>query len=90
MLFAHRVQAARRAGATEARQRILMGKFLDVLRDSMEAGSPPAVADRIQQLVKEETGIADPYPRTPDDRDPRAFRRAFPARSGGLEKHHRK
>jgi uncharacterized protein with ATP-grasp and redox domains len=55
------LQAARMAGATEVQQRVLMRKFLDELQNSLDAESPLAVADRIQKLVKEETGAVDPY-----------------------------
>jgi uncharacterized protein with ATP-grasp and redox domains len=55
------LQAARIAGATEAQQEALMVKFLQILKESIQAESPLSVAQRIQTLVVEEMGHPDPY-----------------------------
>jgi uncharacterized protein with ATP-grasp and redox domains len=53
--------ASRMAGADEAQQRAVLLKTLDVLRESDPARTPPEISDPVHSLVREETGVADPY-----------------------------
>jgi uncharacterized protein with ATP-grasp and redox domains len=53
--------ASRMAGADEAQQQAVLLKTLDVLRESDPTCTPPEISDRVHSLVREETGVADPY-----------------------------
>lgn len=55
------LQAARMAGADEHRQRAILDRVLDDLRQSGAISTPPEMGDRIHRIVREEAGHGDPY-----------------------------
>ncbi len=55
------LEAARMAGADEPQQRGIVVRVLDLLRSAPLSASPPEIGQRVHRLVKEETGVRDPY-----------------------------
>lgn len=55
------IEASRMVGATEAQQRIIVNKTLDILKHIPDGTTPPAIGSRVHRLVREVTGKDDPY-----------------------------
>lgn len=60
-LLRQALQAARFAGADDARQKAVLDSVLDVLGQTEPTATPPEVANRVHQIVRRETGDDDPY-----------------------------
>jgi uncharacterized protein with ATP-grasp and redox domains len=60
-LLRQALQAARFAGADDARQKAVLDSVLDVLRQTEPTATPPEVANCVHQIVRRETGDGDPY-----------------------------
>jgi uncharacterized protein with ATP-grasp and redox domains len=55
------LDAARRAGADEARQRMVLDRVLEALRQIGPAATPPEIGDRVHHVVRQMAGNGDPY-----------------------------
>ena len=55
------LDAARRAGADDTQQRVVLDRVLEVLRQVELAASPPEIGDRVHRTVRQVTGNGDPY-----------------------------
>jgi uncharacterized protein with ATP-grasp and redox domains len=55
------LEAARHAGADEARQEVVLHRVLHLLASGFSARTPAEIGDRIHRLVREEVGHEDPY-----------------------------
>jgi uncharacterized protein with ATP-grasp and redox domains len=60
-LLRQALQAARFAGADEARQKAVLDSVLDVLGQIKPTATPPEIANSVHQIVRRETGSDDPY-----------------------------
>ena len=60
-LLRQALQAARFAGADDARQKAVLDSVLGVLRRAEPTATPPEIANRVHQIVRRETGDGDPY-----------------------------
>jgi hypothetical protein len=49
------------AGAGERKQRDILGRVLDVLKDTPPSSRPPEISQRVHRIVRKETGSDDPY-----------------------------
>ncbi len=66
-LLRQAMQAARFAGADEATRERILQRTMGVLQDADWSQSPLVLARRVHQLVREESGAADPYARAKRD-----------------------
>jgi len=55
------LDAARRAGADDARQRAALDRVLEALRQIEPAATPPEIGDRVHRIVRQVAGNGDPY-----------------------------
>jgi uncharacterized protein with ATP-grasp and redox domains len=55
------LQAVRFVGASDAQQKAVLDRVLDVLKEANLEATPPQVADRVHQIVRREVGDGDPY-----------------------------
>ena len=55
------LEAARQLGADERKQKIVLERVLEALRDIDLAFTPPQIGDRIHRLVRQELAGGDPY-----------------------------
>jgi uncharacterized protein with ATP-grasp and redox domains len=55
------LEAARYAGATQAQQRQVLDQVLDLLRQTEDGLTPPAIGDRVHGVVRRVTRAGDPY-----------------------------
>ncbi len=55
------LDAARMTGADDARQRAVMERVLDALRQVEPGATPPEIGDRVHRIVRQMSGNGDPY-----------------------------
>jgi uncharacterized protein with ATP-grasp and redox domains len=55
------LDAARRAGADDVRQRAVLDRVLEALRQVEPAATPPEIGDRVHRVVRQVAGNGDPY-----------------------------
>jgi hypothetical protein len=55
------LNAARLAGADERRQKAVLDRVLDALRQVEISSTPPEIADHVHRIVRQEVGSQDPY-----------------------------
>jgi hypothetical protein len=55
------LDAARRLGADEPKQKLVLDGVLDLLRHVELSSTPPQIGDRVQRLVRRVLGDGDPY-----------------------------
>ena len=55
------LEAARRSGANERKQRVVLNRVLDALGAVGPSSTPPEIGDLIHRIVRDEIGDADPY-----------------------------
>lgn len=55
------LDAARRAGADDARQREVLDRVLEALRQIEPTATPPEIGDRVHRIVRQVAGNGDPY-----------------------------
>lgn len=55
------LDAARRAGADDVRQRAVLDRVLEVLRQIEPAATPPEIGDRVHRIVRQVAGNGYPY-----------------------------
>ena len=55
------LSAARLAGADERRQKAVLDRALDALRQVELSSTPPEIADHVHRIVRQEVGSRDPY-----------------------------
>jgi len=55
------LDAARWAGADDARQRAALDRVLEALRQIKPAATPPEIGDRVHRIVRQVAGNGDPY-----------------------------
>jgi uncharacterized protein with ATP-grasp and redox domains len=55
------LNAARLAGADENRQKAVLDRVLEALRQVEISSTPPEIADRVHRIVRREVGSQDPY-----------------------------
>ena len=55
------LSAARLAGADERRQKAVLDRALDALRQVELSSTPPEIADHVHRIVRQEVGSQDPY-----------------------------
>ena len=55
------LEAARQLGADERKQKIVLERVLEALRDIDLSFTPPQIGDRVHHLVRQELGDGDPY-----------------------------
>jgi hypothetical protein len=55
------LDAARMAAATQAQQRVVLDRVLDVLQDIGPSSTPPEIGARVHRIVRQEVGNGDPY-----------------------------
>jgi len=55
------LDAARRAGADEGQQRVVLDRVLDLLRRIRPSSTPPEIGDQVHRIVRRELGDGDPY-----------------------------
>lgn len=55
------LSAARRVGASEAVQQIILSKTMTVLQALPARSTPPEIAYKVHQIVRQETATVDPY-----------------------------
>jgi len=55
------LNASRRAGASEALQRQILLKTMDIFHSLLPNATPPEIAYQIHQIVRQETKMSDPY-----------------------------
>ena len=61
------LDAARYAGADDDQQRAILNLVLDTLRSLDPASTPPEIGDAIHRIVRQETGVGDPYARAKEE-----------------------
>lgn len=61
------------AGADEEGQRAVLDRVLAGLREVSLASTPPEIGDRIHRIVREETGVDDPYREAKEESTRRAL-----------------
>lgn len=61
------LSAARRAGASDAQQRLILLNTMEELHDMPTDTTPPQMAYRIHQRVRQQTNITDPYRQAKDE-----------------------
>jgi uncharacterized protein with ATP-grasp and redox domains len=55
------LEAARQLGASERKQKIVLERVLEALRDVDLSFTPPQIGDQVHRLVRQELGDGDPY-----------------------------
>jgi uncharacterized protein with ATP-grasp and redox domains len=55
------LEAARQLGADERKQKIVLERVLEALRDIDLSFTPPQIGDQVHRLVRQELGDGDPY-----------------------------
>jgi uncharacterized protein with ATP-grasp and redox domains len=55
------LEAARQLGADERKQKIVLERVLEALRDIDLSSTPPQIGDQVHHLVRQEMGDGDPY-----------------------------
>ena len=55
------LDAARRTGADDVQQRVVLDRVLEALRQIELAATPPEIGDRVHRIVRQVAGNCDPY-----------------------------
>jgi uncharacterized protein with ATP-grasp and redox domains len=55
------LDAARRAGADDARQQAVLDRVLEALRQIEPGATPPEIGDQVHRIVRRVVGNGDPY-----------------------------
>lgn len=55
------LDGARMAGASQRQQREILERVLELLKDTPLSSTPPEIGQRVHRIVRQETGIEDPY-----------------------------
>lgn len=67
------LEAARHSGVDEERQRVVLNRALDALRELSPSSTPPEIGDLIHRIVREESRNPDPYREQKDAATERAL-----------------
>ena len=71
------LSAARHAGASEAQQRLILLNTMKELQTLPDDATPPQMAHRIHQRVRQQTNIIDPYRQAKDNAGETVFDRVL-------------